>query len=204
MKVIHNHRAAQDGYTSVVTSTPTVAAPGELELLRRFINTRDIEAGTDAIDNPVAAQRWLAAAGLWRGDNVAIGERELERVHRFREVLRETSMANHDGQPLPDEAVATLNDTAVWAGLTWSIDADRQWAMTPTVGGAAGAMGGLVAIMSAAMVQGTWRRLKICSSDLCRWAFYDHSRSGTGKWCSMKLCGNRAKQETWRTRNQHG
>jgi predicted RNA-binding Zn ribbon-like protein len=56
--------------------------------------------------------------------------------------------------------------------------------------------------MSAAMTQGTWHRLKICSSDDCRWAFYDHSRSGTGRWCSMKLCGNRAKQESWRSRNK--
>ncbi|NBE84774.1 hypothetical protein GVV04_28150 [Micromonospora sp. NEAU-HG-1] len=32
--------------------------------------------------------------------------------------------------------------------------------------------------------------------------FYGTSRSGAGKWCSMRLCGNRAKQEAWRGRRR--
>lgn len=185
-----------------MTSAHAVTAPGELEVLRRFLNTRDIEAGTDAIDDPASAQRWFAEAGLWHGDSVAISKQEAERVHRFRESLRTAAMANHDDRPLPADVVATLNDTAARAGLTWSIDKDRQWTMSPAAGGAAGAMGRLLSVMSAAINQNSWRRLKVCSSDTCLWAFYDHSRAGTGKWCTMKLCGNRAKQEAWRARNK--
>jgi predicted RNA-binding Zn ribbon-like protein len=43
------------------------------------------------------------------------------------------------------------------------------------------------------MLDGTWRRLKVCPGDHCGWAFYDHSRNQTGRWCSMSVCGGRAK-----------
>jgi len=59
----------------------------------------------------------------------------------------------------------------------------------------------VLAIVTAAMTDGTWRRLKICANDRCQWAFYDESRARTGKWCSMQICGNRAKQQAWRTRH---
>ncbi|WP_245775276.1 CGNR zinc finger domain-containing protein [Nonomuraea wenchangensis] len=35
--------------------------------------------------------------------------------------------------------------------------------------------------------------------DRCQWAFYDHSRSRTGRWCSMRVCGNRVEQARRRT-----
>lgn len=34
-------------------------------------------------------------------------------------------------------------------------------------------------------------RLRACPG--CRWLFYDSSRGGRRKWCSMRNCGNRAK-----------
>ncbi|MER7367820.1 CGNR zinc finger domain-containing protein [Nonomuraea wenchangensis] len=36
-------------------------------------------------------------------------------------------------------------------------------------------------------------------NDRCQWAFYDHSRSRTGRWCSMRVCGHRVEQARWRT-----
>lgn len=37
-------------------------------------------------------------------------------------------------------------------------------------------------------------RLRMCESpDGCGWLFYDETRNGTRRWCSMKDCGNRAK-----------
>jgi predicted RNA-binding Zn ribbon-like protein len=43
------------------------------------------------------------------------------------------------------------------------------------------------------MLDGTWDRLKACPGHDCGWAFYDHSRNQTGRWCSMSVCGGRAK-----------
>jgi predicted RNA-binding Zn ribbon-like protein len=204
IEVTSNRIEVQDGYDWQVNSANPFAAPGELEILRQFVNTRDIEAGKDALDGPTATQRWFAEAGLWRSDEAAVSYSEVARVQQFREALRETLSANHDNDPLPANILDVLNETASRASLVWTIGADRRWSMTPSAGAAAGAMGRLVAVMSAAIAEGDWRRLKICGSDTCRWAFYDHSRAGTGKWCSMKLCGNRAKQEAFRNRNKEG
>jgi len=57
-----------------------------------------------------------------------------------------------------------------------------------------------VAIAYESMVAGTWSRLKVCPADDCQWAFYDHSKNRSGTWCSMKVCGNRAKVRRYRER----
>ena len=49
-------------------------------------------------------------------------------------------------------------------------------------------------------VEGRLDRVKICPADDCRWAFYDASKNHSRQWCSMKVCGNRAKARTHRER----
>ena len=57
--------------------------------------------------------------------------------------------------------------------------------------------GALAAWLTArAMIDGTWSRLKVCPGHDCGWAFYDGSRNQTGRWCSMSVCGGRAKART--------
>ncbi|WP_250907209.1 CGNR zinc finger domain-containing protein [Nonomuraea sp. NEAU-A123] len=55
------------------------------------------------------------------------------------------------------------------------------------------ALAGLLAVVAEAMAAGTWTRLKACREPSCRWAYYDYSRNRRRTWCSMDLCGNRAK-----------
>jgi predicted RNA-binding Zn ribbon-like protein len=43
-------------------------------------------------------------------------------------------------------------------------------------------------------------RLRPCASPTCGALFLDHSRPGTRRWCSMDVCGNRAKKATLRAR----
>jgi predicted RNA-binding Zn ribbon-like protein len=64
--------------------------------------------------------------------------------------------------------------------------------------GVPAALGRLLAIAFGAMLDGSWPRLKVCRQ--CRWAFYDYSRNRSGSWCSMTLCGNRAKTRSYRRR----
>jgi len=65
-------------------------------------------------------------------------------------------------------------------------------------------LGRLLAIVADAMADGTWPRLKACFRESCRWAFYDHARNRTGRWCSMAVCGNRTKAERYRARHARG
>ncbi len=43
-------------------------------------------------------------------------------------------------------------------------------------------------------------RLRICASESCSARFYDASRAGTRRWCSMSGCGNTAKARRYRAR----
>ncbi|MFD9698271.1 CGNR zinc finger domain-containing protein [Lentzea sp. NPDC059081] len=40
----------------------------------------------------------------------------------------------------------------------------------------------------------------MCAAPDCRWAFYDVSRNGRGRWCAMEICGNRQKTRAYRER----
>jgi predicted RNA-binding Zn ribbon-like protein len=68
---------------------------------------------------------------------------------------------------------------------------------------AASGVAGLDAIVetvATSVADGGWNRLKLCSAEDCRWAFYDTSRNGGGRWCSMGACGNRHKTRAYRRR----
>ena len=65
--------------------------------------------------------------------------------------------------------------------------------------GVAGALATLVGIVAEA-AGGTWLRLKSCPGEACGWIFYDRSRSGSGRWCDMTVCGNRTKTRAYRAR----
>jgi predicted RNA-binding Zn ribbon-like protein len=46
--------------------------------------------------------------------------------------------------------------------------------------------------------------VKACEGPACTLLFADHTRSRARRWCSMALCGNRAKQAAHRRRNRMG
>ncbi|WP_116946964.1 CGNR zinc finger domain-containing protein [Jiangella endophytica] len=177
-------------------STP---APGRLETVRRFVNTLDIDAGTDALTSPGQLVGWLSSADLLTGTTGG-GRDDLVHAVAVREALRDVLAANHGGEPIPPTALTVLNDAAGRARLTATLTARDGWRSRPSAGGVDGALGGLLALVGDAMADGTWSRLKVCVNDTCRWAFYDESRARSGKWCSMQVCGNRAKQRAWRGR----
>jgi predicted RNA-binding Zn ribbon-like protein len=60
------------------------------------------------------------------------------------------------------------------------------------------------AVRSAAdvLVAATHRRLKTCPASNCGWLFLDTSRSGTRRWCDMKVCGSRAKARAYYARHR--
>lgn len=180
-------------------ATQSSAAPEPLERVRRFINTVDIEAGDDQIAEVAGLRQWLAAEE--QDYSVAVSAPDVSRAIALREALREAAAANHDGSDVPTDAWETLNATAAQARLTVQFTPDRRCRTVSRAEGADRAIGELMAIVADAMTNGTWSRLKVCTNDRCRWAFYDNSRARTGKWCSMRVCGNRVKQRAWRDRH---
>ena len=46
--------------------------------------------------------------------------------------------------------------------------------------------------------------VRTCSSETCQWFFLDTSKNHRRRWCSMKLCGNRAKVRKFYARQREG
>ena len=178
-----------------MTSSP---APGALDLVRRFVNTVDLEEGRDELADPERLGGWLAEEGL-AGRDERFGPADLERAREVREALRALLLANA-GHGLPAGAVETLNRVAGDAPLVVRFSAGGQAGLQPEDGGIQGALGRLLAAAHTAMVDGTWPRLKACPREDCLWAFYDRSKNRSGRWCAMESCGNVMKARAYRRR----
>jgi predicted RNA-binding Zn ribbon-like protein len=180
-----------------MTVMPTdQTAPAELELVREFVNTLDIEDATDALATPAGARGWLSAHSLADADE-PVTEEDRRRLVDVREALRDLLLANNLGEAPPAEAIAVLNEQSAEAAVVLRFGAHGAGLVT-SCGGVDSALARLLAIVYGSMNDRTWLRLKSCPAEDCRWAFYDHSRNRSGTWCEMGKCGNRAKARRYR------
>lgn len=175
-------------------------APGELELVRGFVNTRDLESESDELATPEALAAWLAGRGLLE-PRASASETQLRRTLAVRESLRALLHANN-GARLDPDAVATLEAAARWADLAAVFDGRGRIIVAPGRPGIPGAIGRLLAVSAAAMADGTWDRLKACPAERCGYAFYDSTRNRSARWCSTSVCGNRTKVRAYRARRR--
>jgi predicted RNA-binding Zn ribbon-like protein len=174
-------------------------APGELDLVRAFVNTWDGEDDVERLPGPRELRDWLAEHDL-----LPAGARVTATDHRHaiqvREALRALLLANA-GLDLDPAAGPVLDAAARRAQLAVRFDAHGHVQAVPEAAGVAGALGRLLQIVAAAQDAGTWSRLKACLADDCQWAFYDRSRNRSAVWCDMRVCGNRQKVRSYRERH---
>jgi predicted RNA-binding Zn ribbon-like protein len=173
-------------------------APGNLELVRLFVNTVDLEGGPDELSDPAALRRWLAENGLMAHGSAT--RADLHSARRLREAIRGLLLENN-GMSVRKESAVTLSRAAAQARLAFRFEPAAGVRLEPASGGVPGALGRLVAIVAVSMTDGTWSRLKACQADRCGWAFYDHARNRSRRWCSMAVCGNRTKARSYRRRH---
>ncbi len=174
-------------------------APGPLALVQGFVNARNIMHGYDLLGDVEGAAAWLVEHGLLDG-GVRLTEEERAHLVGFRERLRGL-LLSHNGGEVGGDAGA-LNEMAEDALLRVRFDGDGAPGLLPA--GSGEAAGGVTARLLVAAVgaasEGTWRRLKVCRNEGCRWAFYDGSKNRSGSWCTMDVCGSRAKMRAYRRR----
>ncbi|MDQ0713836.1 putative RNA-binding Zn ribbon-like protein [Streptomyces luteogriseus] len=160
-------------------------APGGLALVEALVNTLDMESGADALDTPEGRAR------------LSITADETDRARTLRESLRATLLA-HAGHP-PHRRVTPLGALLAEAPLLVTVDAaDGSAALAPADDRSLHAR--VAAAVAEALVAGTWTRLKACEAADCHWAYYDRSPAGRGRWCSMQVCGARAKMRRYRAK----
>ena len=192
-------------------------APRTLRLVQEFINTYNIERShlglrTDEFVSPADLRRWLAAQGLL--DRTArVRDADLRRALGVRAALRRVLLAHNRipasmtclpaaSRPAVGAAAATLSRLARDARLVIRFRRDGTMWLEPETAGVTGALGRLLAAALAAQMDGTWDRLKACRR--CHWAFYDHSKNRSGRWCVMSICGNRMKAQAYRSHHRTG
>ena len=193
-----------------------------------LLNSRLAPSGQpiEWLSNGADLVNWLTHAGAI-GDSVASLFREdadatdalddaAEQVRRLREWFRGFA-ARHAGRELTPAALAELKplnrllarddsyrqiaaapsehrDVAKSA-LGWRLE--RRWTSPERLlQPIADAMGDLVC-------NADFRLVKTCEGPTCTVMFYDRTKAHGRRWCSMALCGNRAKAATHRAKRRH-
>jgi predicted RNA-binding Zn ribbon-like protein len=175
-------------------------APGDLALVQAFINSHyDLEFshGADLFVTPRALGEWLARRGLMASapgrERLSAGD--LTKAVTVREGLRSLARGNGGAgaSAAKDEALAALDRAARGVALEVRFAPDGPRLVPAAEAGPDRALGIVLAVTVRAVLDGNWARLKVCPGQDCGWAFYDHSRNQSGHWCSMAVCGGRAK-----------
>jgi predicted RNA-binding Zn ribbon-like protein len=147
----------------------------DAELVVAFLNTLDTETGDDEL---ATAATWAA----WAAQHRLPPPGPLTDARAARAALRDAA----GGETAADVSVPVAAGVLGGRPATTATDA-------------AGAVLLAAARLAAA---GTWPRVKLCAAETCRWAFLDESRNRSRAWCSMDVCGNRAKARAFRARNR--
>jgi predicted RNA-binding Zn ribbon-like protein len=172
------------------------------ELIRDFVNTKDILDGGEELSGPEELAAWLGARGLTRGDERA-SALDLRRAIELREALRRLLLANTGLEVDTVSAFGVVDQVARRARIELCF-AECAGQLDPTADGITAALGRIVIGVHGAMGDGSWGRLKACRASDCEWAFIDSARNHSRAWCSMRVCGNREKARVFRERHRTG
>lgn len=180
-----------------------------------FLNTRPVLAGEPAelLPDVSALLRWFRAAGWLRAREAGRLRREwgesgrarrgLEVLRDFRERLRSDVVARENGGTVSAATIAELNRIMAQHPMSTRIERRghgfaTQMRFEPHE---PEDMLGPVA-HAAAMLLASLDRTRVRQCGACVLHFYDDSKKGNRRWCSMQLCGNRAKVAAYQARRR--
>lgn len=169
----------------------TSAIPAGALLLRDFVNTVEWQEDSDSWSTPDELAGWLSARlELTVG---GLDEADLLAARRLREGLRAVFLQHAGHDPLASE-LDHLNHALAEVPMRMRISEDGTLALVPCRESALGEpLARIIAALDASRMDGSFQRLKACSRESCRWAYWDGSRNQSGRWCSMAWCGNYVK-----------
>jgi predicted RNA-binding Zn ribbon-like protein len=177
-------------------------APPLLALVQDLTNTVDIEMERDNLRTVEDLAAFCAAHDL---AGLSFAPADVRRARRLREALRDVCQA-HAGVDVPAATLTALDEEFRAAPLMVRADAAGAVRAAPVPG-----LTGFPALAAevgwrvlAAAADGTWPRLKACAAHSCRWVYYDRSPAGRSRWCTMSICGSRAKMRSYRRRGRPG
>ncbi len=140
----------------------------------------------------------LANTAPLAGEQIHIRLSELRVLKEFRDTMWTVARTvAHYGWPEPAqvELINRCAETAMRLELDAIAEA-RRWA-SPVTG--ADVLGS-AAREAVDIIGGRAARLRECRAEDCDLLFFDTSRPGNRRWCSMRRCGNRRKIQAYRAR----
>lgn len=174
MLVITSNRNPLNAYTGYMDDPVTTVVD--------FLNTLDVEERTDTMADLDEWRAWVTSA--LRVDGSGETARTRDAAVRLRDHLRDVAAG---ATPATDP-----NQQAI--PVTVEVDESGVRLSAGTV------VGRIATAVARLAIENRWDRVKICPADDCRYAFYDESRNHSRQWCSMRVCGNRAKARAHRER----
>lgn len=175
--------------------------PIHLEPVHAFVNSMDVELGTDAWSGgPAALAAWLVSADLVP-PGTPVTEREYALTIELRTGLRAMTLANN-GLPADSATVIAFDRVLAQFPLLVRVSAAGGGLAGMGRGGVLGALDRVVAGYAMALVTGEWHRLRRCPAEDCAWVFWDSSARAARRWCTMGVCGNRAKARAYAARRR--
>lgn len=182
------------------TSPP---APGDLELLQRFMNLHVHDDEDRHVDPPLEMVRGFLVERRLLRQGERFTEADQQTYLGLRDAIRNLISAG-TGQPIAQVDAETLDRIAVSSHLHPHFHTQQGPTLEPQGRGVAAAFGRMVATLFVGAFDGSLEHLKLCADETCRSVFYDRSKNRSGRWCSMSSCGNRAKVRAWRERQRAG
>jgi len=179
-----------------------------------FLNTRPIQNGEaiELLSDFGALLRWFQAAGLLSTREMAnlqlqgelvTARRALEAMRPFREKLRKEVLAWEGGAHVHRSTVEELNQLMAAHPMLSKLEAIGN---VPFMGPCFEPLlpEDLFAPLahSAAKLFAEADRNRVRKCGQCVLHFYDTSKKGTRRWCSMQLCGNRLKVAAYAARQR--
>jgi predicted RNA-binding Zn ribbon-like protein len=185
------------------------------QLALDFVNTRPVQNGeaTELLPDFSALLRWFQAAGLLNSREVsdlqrrwgesATARRTLDAMRQFREKLRKEILAWEGGADAHRATMEELNRLLAAHPMLsklrvkgnapsmepWFEPRQPEDLFAPLAHSAAMLLAGV-----------DHNRVRKCGQ--CILHFYDTSKKGTRRWCSMQLCGNRLKVAAYAARQR--
>ncbi len=187
------------------------------QLALDFLNTKPIleSEPEELLPNAAALERWLIASGIvssqrkrklvrtWRDSRPA--EALVRKLIAFRERLRATVLRLEAGSLPADTFLAEIDmllkehpqriclrkeDSKVVREVFFEPQKPEDvWAP-------------IVAATAELLSEIDLTRIRKCESDSCVVHFYDTSKKGSRRWCSMNICGNRLKVAAYQRRRR--
>lgn len=179
-----------------------------------FLNTRPVLGGepTELLRDPSALVRWFVAAGVQNGREAkglertwgeAAARKGLEAARDFRERLRREVTAWEEGKAVSRGMLAELNEIMAAYPMRTQIevrDGVLENRLTFSPKEPQSLLGPLA--HAAAMLFANVDRSRVRQCGGCVLHFYDNSKKGNRRWCSMKFCGNRVKVAAYAARQR--